>query len=64
LLRKLSISNIFHVCVVNSFQNSIFRDDSQRRAMREDGEHVVNSFQNSIFKHYSQHDSLYIKMPI
>ena len=49
---------------MNSFQNSIFRDDSQRRAMREDGEHVVNSFQNSIFKHYSQHDSLYIKMPI
>jgi len=37
-------------CVVNSFQNCIFKDERQLSETMTEREYVVNSFQNCIFK--------------
>ena len=55
MIRNLSREEIEGLEVVNSFQNFIFKDDSQHIHFQHFQWHVVNSFQNFIFKDDSQH---------
>ena len=54
MIRNAQIQIFNQILVVNSFQNFIFKDDSQPSLLRGLTPAVVNSFQNFIFKDDSQ----------
>ena len=54
MIRNANFGMIEHRKVVNSFQNFIFKDDSQQKWETFNTDAVVNSFQNFIFKDDSQ----------